>query len=140
MRIVKFCPFAAEGINMKKAGRRLSCTLATGSFQDGGVFWYYNEIITNKVHPKDGVLSKNNNLLAQVENTRLISPIIPPHSHGGGDVLTPLHSWCHFPSIHHTNLLLPTPQLAQGTPALQTPCTLPALLLPLSLTREQCLY
>lgn len=116
MRGVKFCPFAVEGTDLKNAGCKLSCTLYIGSFQDGGVFWYSNEMIMSKTHPKDGILSKkkkkNDSLLAQVENTQLISPIIPPRSHGGGGVPSPFHSQCHFPSTHHTKLPCCCPHLS----------------------------
>lgn len=133
MRGVKFCPFAVEGTDLKNAGCKLSCTLYIGSFQDGGVFWYSNEMIMSKTHPKDGILSKKKKKKRQSVGSGRKYTAHQPHN----PTTFPWWWWCPLsvplsvpfflhPS-HEAALLLPTPQLAQGTPAQQTPCTPPAL-------------
>jgi len=50
-----------ESADSKRGG----CTSEAGSLRDGGVFWYYNDIKTSKVHERVALWQGFENLLAQ---------------------------------------------------------------------------
>lgn len=47
------------------------------------MFWYDNEGMLSKVHLKDGILSKNDGLLAQGSKYAAFQYLVPPGSHPG---------------------------------------------------------
>lgn len=57
------------------------------------MFWYDNEVMLSEVHLKDGILSKNDGLLAKGSKYAAFQYLVPSGSHPG---IAPLSQYIKF--------------------------------------------